>query len=137
MPDNGKAEGMNESERMRILELLEQRKITAAEAAELLSALNAPPRDNTRRERTSWSSEEPQGERSRSFRVRVTDTRTGEVRANVSVPLSMLGVGIGLANRVRVGGVPLDAVVEAVRYGRRGTLFDVTGADQRVEIVVE
>src|ERR1043166_2674525 len=130
-----------ESERLRILQLLEARKITAAEAAELLSALGEGSRER-RRERGRWLSEEaaPPSDRPRWFRVRVTDERTGRVRTNVSVPIGMIGFGLGFARRFR--GVPgvgvVDEVFEAVRSGRRGMLFDVANeGGERVEILID
>jgi len=132
----------DESERLRILELLEQRKITAAEAAELLAAVADRSREPRRRERDRWVSEElaPPSDRARWFRVRVTDERTGRVRTNVSVPIGMIGFGLGFARRFRnVPGVGMvDEMFEAVRTGRRGTIFDVANdGGERVEIVID
>jgi hypothetical protein len=137
------SEGGAETERLRILELLEQHKITAAEAAELLAALaDRGGRDGRRRDRSRWLADElgPPSDRGRWFRVRVTDERTGRVRTNVSVPIGMVGFGLGFARRFR--GVPgvgvVDEMFEAVRSGRRGTIFDVANeGGERVEIVID
>jgi hypothetical protein len=125
-------------ERLQILHLLEQQKITAAEAAELLAALGQPTRDGRRR----WLAEElaPASDRARWFRVRVTDEHTGRVRTNVSVPIGMVGFGLGFARRFRnVPGVGMvDEMFEAVRSGRRGTIFDVSNeGGERVEILID
>jgi len=136
-------EGASESERLRILELLEQQKITAVEAAELLSALGDRSRgDGKRRERGRWLAEElgPPSDRARWIRVRVTDERSGRVRTNVTLPIGMVGFGLGFARRFR--GVPgvamVDEVFEAVRSGRRGTIFDVSNeGGERVEILID
>jgi hypothetical protein len=140
-----------EHERLRILELLEQRRITAAEAAELLSALDNGGRGMQRRvergrwvrdERGRWFREEiaPPTDRARWFRVRVTDQRTGRVRSNVSVPIGMLGFGLGFARRFRrIPGVEhVDDLFEALRSGRRGVIFDVgSEGAERVEIFID
>ena len=135
---------MNDSERLRILEMLEQGKITAAEAADLLSALGErsgvsgpTPRP---RPRSRWGPEEHAVGRARWFRVRVTDTKTGRTRANITVPIGMVGVGLGFAGKFKhAGSNRMDDLVEAVRSGRRGTVFDVSSDDggQRVEIIIE
>jgi hypothetical protein len=135
-------EGVTESERLRILQLLEQQKITAAEAADLLAALSDRSRDGRRRERTRWLAEElaPPNDRARWIRVRVTDERTGRVRTNVTVPIGMVGFGLGFARRFRsVPGVNMvDEMFEAVRSGRRGTIFDVSNeGGERVEILID
>jgi len=142
MTGDSASEGSAESERLRILEMLEQRKITAAEAAELLAAVGERTRDGRRRDRSRWLAEElgPPSDRARYFRVRVTDERTGRVRTNVSVPISMVGFGLSFARRFRaVPGVGMvDEMFEAVRSGRRGTIFDVANeGGERVEILID
>src|SRR5256714_14275804 len=141
-----------EGERLRILQLLEQGRITAAEASELLAALDDGGRQLRRRtERGRWVSDErgrwfreemgpPPVGRARWFRVRVTDQRTGRVRSNVSVPIGMIGFGLGFARRFRnIPGVgAVDDLFEAVRAGRRGTIFDVSNeGGERVEILID
>ncbi len=138
----GASEGVSESERLQILQLLEQRRITAAEAAELLAALSERSRDGRRRERTRWLAEDlaPPSDRARWIRVRVTDEGTGQVRTNVTVPIGMVGFGLGFARRFRnVPGVHMvDEIFEAVRSGRRGTIFDVSNeGGERVEILID
>jgi hypothetical protein len=131
-----------ESDRLRILELLEQHKITAAEAGDLLAALGERGRDGRRRERNRWLAEElaPASDRARWFRVRVTDLSTGRLRTNVSVPIGMVGSGLGFARRFRnIPGVAhVDDLFEAVREGRRGVIFDVANeGGERVEIFID
>ncbi len=132
-----------DNDRLRILQLLEQHKITASEASELLAALGSPTREGRRRaERGRWLAEElgPPSDRARWFRVRVTDQTTGRLRTNVSVPIGMVGFGLGFARRFRnIPGVnTVDEMFEAVRAGRRGTIFDVSSdGGERVEIVID
>ena len=140
-PEPSNDEGAD-SDRLRILELLEQQKITAAEAADLLAALGERGQDGRRRERGRWAAEElaPRSDRARWIRVRVTDEQTGRVRTNVSVPIGMVGFGLGFARRFRnVPGVGMvDDLFDAVRSGRRGTIFDVSNeGGERVEILID
>jgi hypothetical protein len=135
-------ESASDADRLRILELLEQQKITAAEAAELLAALGEGGRDVRRRERYKWLAEDlaPAADRARWFHVRVTDQGSGRMRTNVSVPIGMVGFGLQFARRFRnlpgVGHV--DDLFEAVRNGRRGTIFDVSNeGGERVEIFID
>jgi len=137
------SEAAAEAERLQVLELLEQHKITAAEAAELLAAIDARGQQlGRRRERGRWLAEElaPPTDRARWFRVRVTDARTGRLRSNVSVPIGMIGFGLGFARRFRhlPGMENVDDLFEAVRSGRRGIIFDVASDDgERVEILID
>jgi len=126
-------------ERMRVLELLEQGKITSADAAELLRALG----DDTVHPAERHGEESPNG-RPRWFRVRVTDTATGRSRANVSIPYGMVNFGLRFAPgnfRFAAKGAPrqVDDLMDALRAGRRGTIFDVSdkGEGERIEIIVE
>lgn len=142
MPPEVSGEDAGDNERLRILELLEQHTITAAEAAELLAAVGGSGRDPRRRDRNRWLAEElaPAADRARWFRVRVTDQRTGHMRTNVSVPIGMVGYGLGFARRFRhLPGVEhVDELFAAVRAGRRGTIFDVSNeGGERVEIFID
>ena len=142
MPAEVPIEDASDADRLRILELLEQQKITAAEAAELLAALGDRGRDARRRERSRWLAEDlaPAADRARWFRVRVTDQRSGQMRTNVSVPIGMVGFGLGFARRFRnIPGVGhVDDLFEAIRNGRRGTIFDVSNeGGERVEIFID
>ena len=132
----------SEGERLQILELLEQGKITAAEAADLLAAVDQQTRDPRRRGGGRFMNQElgPRVDRARWFRVRVTDLQTGRTRSNVSVPIGMVGFGLSFARRFR--GIPgvehVDDLFEAVRAGRRGMIFDVASDDgERVEIFID
>src|ERR1700716_3868403 len=147
MPENvpGDEAGDRDQARRRPLELLKQQKITAAEASELLAALgenDRAPAGRRGRDRNRWLAEElaPAADRARWFRVRVTDQRTGQMRTNVSVPIGMVGFGLGFARRFRhIPGVEhVDDLFDAVRAGRRGTIFDVANeGGERVEIFID
>ncbi|KAA0278563.1 MAG: hypothetical protein HS100_10170 [Anaerolineales bacterium] len=126
----------NVEERMKILKLIEEGKISAEEGAKLLSALSdsrrgvpAPPR----------SPSAPGG--ARMLRVRVTDTRTGRSKASVQIPLALVDAGlkIGAHFAPEVQGVDMSNVMEALRMGVTGKIIDVTDEEdgEHVEIFVE
>jgi hypothetical protein len=136
--------------RMRILEMLEQGKITATEAADLLRAIDGDRANGAegpgRRERGERPVAGAEG-KPRWFRVRVTDTATGKAKANVSIPYNFINVGLRFApgdmlfGKRGMGRGPqgMDEMMEALRQGRRGTIYDVTDERerQRIEIIVE
>lgn len=124
----------NTEERMKILKLIEEGKISAEEGAKLLSALSdsrkgppVPPR--------------PPGAGARMLRVRVTDTRTGRSKASVQIPLALVDAGlkIGAHFAPEVQGVDMSNVMEALRMGVTGKIIDVTDEEdgEHVEIFVE
>jgi hypothetical protein len=118
-------------ERLRILKLIEEGKITAEEGARLLAALNKGSRRQTSASETD----------SRWLRVRVTDLRSGKPALNVNLPLSLVNVGLRVGARFvpDVEGIDLASVASALQQGVTGKIMDVVDEDegQRVEIYVE
>lgn len=126
----------NVEERMKILKLIEEGKISAEEGAKLLSALSDSRRGMPAAPRSSSS---PGG--ARMLRVRVTDTRTGRSKASVQIPLALVDAGlkIGAHFAPEVQGVDMSNVMEALRMGVTGKIIDVTDEEdgEHVEIFVE
>jgi hypothetical protein len=118
-------------ERLRILKLIEEGKITAEEGARLLAALNK----GSRKQGGGSEAE------SRWLRVRVTDLRSGKPALNVNLPLSLVNVGLRVGARFvpDVEGIDLANVASALQQGVTGKIMDVVDEDegQRVEIYVE
>ncbi len=100
MPSDVPGDEAANEERLRILQLLEQQRITAAEAADLLAALGERGRDGRRRERSRWLAEElaPPSDRARWIRVRVTDEGTGRVRTTFRCPSAWSGMIFDVSN---------------------------------------
>ena len=125
----------NSEERMKILKLIEEGKISAEEGAKLLSALS----DSRRGIPTPSRPPSPGG--ARMLRVRVTDTRTGRSKASVQIPLALVDAGlkIGAHFAPEVQGVDMSNVMEALRMGVTGKIIDVTDEEdgEHVEIFVE
>ena len=125
----------NTEERMKILKLIEEGKISAEEGAKLLSALS-----DSRRGMPP-SPRPPSVGGARMLRVRVTDTRTGRSKASVQIPLAVVDAGlkIGAHFAPEVQGVDMSNVMEALRMGVTGKIIDVTDEEdgEHVEIFVE
>ena len=128
----------NSEERMKILKMIEEGKISADEASKLLAALSdqrrgmppTPPR--------------PPGmgnSSARWLRIKVTDTRTGRSKASVQIPLALVDAGmkIGAHFAPEVEGVDMSNVMEALRMGVTGKIIDVVDEEdgEHVEIYVE
>jgi hypothetical protein len=124
-------------ERMKILKMIEEGKLSAEEGTKLLSALSAsrlptPPR-------VPGTPGMPGG--ARWLRIRVTDVRTGRSKASVQIPLALVDAGmkIGAHFAPEVEGVNMSNVMEALRSGVTGKIIDVTDEEdgEHVEIYVE
>jgi hypothetical protein len=122
-------------ERMKILKMIEEGKLSAEEGAKLLAALS-----DTRRGSTPPIA--PRGPGSpRWMRVRVTDIKTGRARATVQIPLGLIDAGlkIGAHFAPEVDGVDMNELMEALRSGVTGKIIDVIDEKdgEHVEIYVE
>ncbi len=121
-------------ERMKILKMIEEGKLSAEEGTKLLSALNGP--------RTPTPPRMPgMPGGPRWLRIRVTDVRTGRSKASVQIPLALVDAGmkIGAHFAPEVEGVNMSNVMEALRSGVTGKIIDVTDEEdgEHVEIYVE
>ncbi|MGE5250792.1 MAG: SHOCT-like domain-containing protein [Bacteroidota bacterium] len=125
-------------ERMKILKMIEEGKISAEEGAKLLAALRearrgpgvpTPPRAPGAPGPARW------------LRIRVTDIATGRSKASVQLPLALVDAGMKIGARFapEVEGVDMTNVMEAVRSGVTGKIIDVTDEEdgEHVEIYVE
>jgi hypothetical protein len=121
-------------ERMQILRMIEEGKITAGEGAELLRALD-------KGEGLADSEPLRGASKARWFRVRITDLNTGRNKVNVNIPMGLVNVGVKMGARFApdMEGVDYDTIMEAIRSGRQGKVIDITDTDdgERVEIFVE
>ncbi len=116
-------------ERLRILKMVEEGKITAEEAAKLLKALSAPRQQSGKTSSARW------------LRIRVTDTKTGKAKALVQIPFSLVeaGIKIGAHFAPEIEGIDMSNLVDALRSGETGKLIDVVDEEdgEHVEIFVE
>jgi len=122
-------------ERMKILKMIEEGKLSAEDGAKLLAALT-----DGRRGPAAQASARSTGS-GRWLRIRVTDIATGRSKASVQIPLGLIDAGmkIGAHFAPEVEGVDMSNVMEAVRSGMTGKIIDVTDDEdgEHVEIYVE
>ena len=122
-------------ERMKILKMIEDGKLTAEDGAKLLAALS-----EGRRGSSAQASARVAGS-GRWLRIRVTDIATGRSKASVQIPLGLIeaGMKIGAHFAPEVEGVDMSNVMDAVRSGMTGKIIDVTDDEdgEHVEMYVE
>lgn len=122
-------------ERMKVLQMIEEGKISVEDGAKLLSTLEekqSPPRrvySNTKRD-------------PRNLRVRVNDAVTGKVRVNVVLPMALVDAGLNIASNFVDGMFENDhaaQLAEAIREGQTGKIIDVLDAEdgEHVEVFIE
>mgnify|MGYP001595542010 CR=1 FL=1 len=123
-------------ERMKILKMIEEGKLSAEDGAKLLAAL-AESRKPSNPSPLSGGA----GGEARWFRVRVTDLATGRPKVNVNIPMGLVSVGIKMGARLAPGldTEHMEALAEALRSGATGKIVDVSDEEdgEHVEIFVE
>lgn len=121
-------------ERMKILKMIEEGKISASDGAELLRALD--------KDSKSKPSEPLKGgSPAKWFRVRITDVATGKNKVNVNIPMGLVNVGMKMGARFapEVEGVDFDELVTLIQGGAQGKVIDIIDNEEgeHVEIFVE
>ncbi len=126
----------NSEERMKILKMIEEGKISADEGSKLLAALSDSRKGIPTPPRTPGA-----GGTARWLRIRVTDVRTGRSKASVQIPLALVDAGmkIGAHFAPEVEGVDMSNVMDSIRMGVTGKIIDVVDEEdgEHVEIFVE
>jgi len=116
-------------ERNRVLRLVESGQLTAVQAAQLLDTLGLEREQSSDR---VWN---------RLVRVRVTHLPTKRQKANVTIPLGLVNVGLRLATRLapQISGSALEDLLHAIENGTTGRLLDFQDLEEgeRVEIFIE
>ncbi|MBN1921843.1 MAG: hypothetical protein JW892_11395 [Anaerolineae bacterium] len=123
-----------EEERLRILQMVAEGKVTAEDAARLLQALSS-----------GAEVEPPSAPQPRVLRVKVTDSDSGAVRVNLTMPLNFVRAALRRGGQhapdINVGGVNLDAdeLESLLTSGMQGHIIDVMDEEdgERVEVFVE
>jgi len=119
-------------ERMRILKMIQEGKITAEEGAKLLSALR-----ESRRESRPMP---PLGRSGKGIlRVLVTDMVTGRAKVSVNLPLGLVDAGMNIASQYAPG-INFSEIADSIRSGQlEGKIVDVIDQEdgEHIEVFIE
>lgn len=124
---------VSSEERLKILKMIDEGKISAEEGAKLLSALS----DSTKGSKPRPSFKNT-GSEARWLRVRVTDMATGKTKATVNLPIALVDAGLNIASKYAPD-VAFDELIAAIEGGAMGKLIDVYDETdgEHVEIFIE
>jgi hypothetical protein len=121
-------------ERMKILNMIREGKISAEEGAKLLAALGDSQKSS--RQPATRTAGEP-----RWFRVRVTDLVSGKSKVSVNIPFGLMewGLQIGAQFAPEVGELDFEQIKEMLQSGVEGKVVDVIDEEdgEHVEIFIE
>ena len=143
-----------EDERLQILRMIEEGKVSATEGVALLSALSgerkpapapARPVEGDRpqpeiKKAVVAAETRPSNGGPRFFKVRVTDIETGRAKTSVTLPLALVDWGLKIGARYAPeADIDMREIGEMLRMGIEGKLVDVMDEEdgEHVEIFVE
>ena len=116
-------------ERLKVLQMIQEGKLSVEEGAQLLDALKEP------------KSPKPPSAGGRFLRIRVTDSISGRAKVNIRVPVGVVNAGakIGAKFATDVKGFDQEELMAAISSGRTGLILDVTEEEkhEHVEIFIE
>ncbi|RLC89849.1 MAG: hypothetical protein DRI77_15305 [Chloroflexi bacterium] len=120
-------------ERLKILQMLEEGKITAEEASTLLRALGG-------KQQSASGAVRPSGDR-RYLRIHVSDMASGKSKVNVTLPMGLVSAGMRIAERFapEFEGLDMQEIEELLASGVDGKIVEVMDEEdnEMVEIYVE
>jgi hypothetical protein len=121
-------------ERMKILKMISDGKITAEEGSRLISTLSKKSDKEIKSAKRSQSNQ--------MLRVRVTDMSTGKTKVNVNVPMKLVDAGLNIAAQFTPemeNAQMMEAVKEALSENLSGKIVDVIDEEdqEQVEIFIE
>jgi hypothetical protein len=127
-----------DEEKLLILKMVQEGKITAEEAANLLDALNI---GKDSKKQGEDSAEKGGGKPGRWLRVIVTETKSGKSRANIRIPLGVINAGMKMGAHFapQIHGVYNDEIAKAIQAGLTGQILDVFDDEdgEHVEVFIE
>jgi hypothetical protein len=123
-------------ERLKILKMIQEGKITAEDGMRLIDALDSSQSSAERRPAknggavgTHW------------LRVRVTDLSTGKSKVNVRLPVNLVNAGMKMGARFspEVNGLDMTQVMQRIDAGETGKIVDVVDDQEgeHVEVFIE
>jgi hypothetical protein len=128
-----------EAERLKVLKMLEDGKISAEDAAKLLKTLDDV--DNKSQKNPFDSTTTPTSSSGRWFRVRVTDIESGKPRVNIRMPVSVVksGLKMGAHFSPNIEDMDLKRLSEVIESGEIGQVVDVYDDEdgEHVEVFIE
>src|SRR5258708_13697932 len=104
-----------QEERLKILDMVREGKISAEEGTRLLNALQTGDQKSSTTRDPRW------------LRIRVTDLKSGQTKVNVNIPMSLVSVGIKMGARFTPAGTNLNyaEVIDAIKSGSMGKSPDI------------
>ena len=125
-----------EEERLKILKMIQEKKITAEEGIQLLEAMAGPA--------APVKPSAPQivpGHEPKFLRIHITDIRNDRILVNIRLPISVINAGFKMGARFspEVQGMDAEQLLRFVKAGVTGQVVDIQDEEnaEHVEIFLE
>jgi len=124
-------------ERLRILKMVQEGKISAEEGIHLMDALG----EDKQKKDSSDNTKRPARKTARWFRVRVTDQISGKIKVDIRLPINVVKAGRKMGARFspEMSGLDMNQVMQHVDAGKTGRVFELTHDNDQelVEVIIE
>jgi hypothetical protein len=130
-------------ERVKILRMIQEGRINAEQAVQLLEAMDGGTRKSAKAHLMPSVRPPPtaSARNGRWFRVLVTDTTTGKTRVNIRIPVGLVSAGMKMGARFapQVEGLDTEQLMQQLSSGETGKIVDVYNddEDEHVEVFIE
>ncbi len=131
---------VNKDERTKILQMVQEGKITPEEGIQLLDMLEGQDKPEIKRADKPVDNR-PAGGEGKWCRIMVSDMDTGRTKVNVRLPLGLINAGVKMGARFapEMQDMDFSEFIQAARAGEIGRMVEVDDVDDRehVEIFIE
>ena len=118
-------------ERMKILEMLEQGKISAKEAEGLMAAMDEADQLPATSGKPRW------------LRIKVFDKKKNKTKTNINIPLSLAKIALKFIpkkakEKMDIQGLDVDAVLNMIKQGvSDGKIVEVDEEDEQISVTLD
>lgn len=125
-------------ERLKILTMIQNGKITAEEGARLIDVLEER---GERAHSEDAPADSGDQRRQRWFRIRITDAHSGKPRVNVRLPVDLVSAGLKMGAHLSpdIQGLSTEKIMEWIEAGTFGRVADLESGEsgERIEVFIE
>jgi len=133
----------NTDEKMRILNMVQEGKLSTQEAVQLLEALDFNPEEKTSYTESLPEFEVPTNGKAHWLKIVVTDQSSGKRKVNLRVPLALVRWGMKMGGKFNIGGDALEdydlqSLLDdgVLNEGQKGVLVDVEDDEDGEHVMI-
>lgn len=133
----------NTDEKMRILNMVQEGKLSAQEAVQLLEALDFNPQEKTATTESIPDFQVPANGKAHWLKIIVTDHASGKRKVNLRIPLSLVRWGMRMGGKFNIGNNSLEDFDlqrllddDVLNEGQKGVLVNVEDDEDGEHVLI-